>query len=386
MFISNVSKVAYVDPWNIPLDERIRILSKGRRRVAYFYDEANNSTFRYRAYNMAQVLNSDDGCEVSSSYFFLRDLHLIDRIAHIADVLVICRSLYSHRINQLITRFRNKGKRVLFDIDDLVFDPKYAHLVINTLDLDVGDPNVWKDWFSMFARHGEVLRLCDGAITTNEFLASKLEDYSGLPAKVVPNFLNQEQIYLSEKIYREKQETNFARDEKITVGYFSGSPSHNLDFAIITTALEDIFEKDPRVELMIVGYIEAGAALSKYSERIKYQPFQDYINLQRLVGCVEFNLVPLQSNVFSNCKSELKYFDAAVVGTNSIVSPSYTYSSAIQDGRNGYIAQAHQWASVLSRAIDNMADYSEMAAIAYDDAHSKFSWKTQCESIIQAVF
>ncbi len=62
-------------------------------RVAYFYERADNSTFRYRIYNMVQVLNSvADG--PSASYFFLDDLHRLDDIAERADVLVICRAGY----------------------------------------------------------------------------------------------------------------------------------------------------------------------------------------------------------------------------------------------------------------------------------------------------
>ena len=64
--LESVAAVPYRDPWQLPLSERLKALSRGRRRVAYFYELADNSTFRYRVYNMAQVLNEapdaeDDG-------------------------------------------------------------------------------------------------------------------------------------------------------------------------------------------------------------------------------------------------------------------------------------------------------------------------------------
>jgi glycosyltransferase involved in cell wall biosynthesis len=158
-----------------------------------------------------------------------------------------------------------------------------------------------------------------------------------------------------------------------------------LDYAIITSALEEVLENDKRVELMVVGYIEAGPSLNRFGSRIKRQPFHDYVNLQRLICSVEFNLMPLQSNVFTNCKSELKYFEAAIVGTLSIASPSHAYAAAIQDGENGYIAQAHQWASVIQRAIEDNGAYAEMAATAYADAYSKYAWLNQRETIINAL-
>lgn len=385
MFQVDIPAILYSDPWIISLDERIKALVRGKLRIAYFYESANNSTFRYRAYNMVQVINEGNNSDVSASYFFLDDWHRIDEIANFADVLVICRSGFSHYINQLITKFKVRRKRVLFDIDDLVFNTSYSQLIMNTLDCDLSKHESWDCWFAYIGRMGETLRLCDRAVTTNDFLAARIADFSGLPVSVVPNFINKEQLEISETLFRNKEKSAFARDDKITLGYFSGSPSHNLDYAIITSALEEVMENDSRVELMVVGYIEAGTTLSRFGSRIKYQPFQDYVNLQRLISRVEYNLIPLQSNVFTNCKSELKYFEAAIVGTLSIASPSYTYACAIQDGENGYVAQAHQWKSVIHNAIENIDTYPDMAATAYADALSKYAWFNQRESILNAL-
>ncbi len=385
MFLAELPAVPYGDPWNLPLHERIRMLARGQRRVAYFYEMANNSTFRYRTYNMVQVLNEGEFRDVSASYFFLEDLHRVDEIADLADVLVICRSRYCHQVSQLVTKFRVRDKRVLFDIDDFVFDASYTHLIVNTLDQDLDNPALWDFWFAYISRMGEALRLCDGAITTNTYLAAKIEAFSGLPVAVVPNFINKEQLEVSDALFQAKVASGFARNDKMTIAYFSGSPSHNLDFAIIESAIEEVMAEDARVELMTVGYIEAGPALGRFGGRVKRQPFHDYVNLQRLVGSVEFNLMPLQANVFTHCKSELKYFEAAIVGTQSIASPANTYAAAITNGRNGYIAQAHQWVSVMRRAMDNMASYPEMAQTAHAEVRSKYAWFNQRDCILQAV-
>ena len=249
MFATSIPPVPYVDPWSQTLPARLATLSRARVRVAYFYEEPNNSTFRYRAYNMAQVLNETS--EVSASYFFLADSACFNEIADIADLLVICRSRYCHRINNLVTMFRARGKRVLFDVDDLVFDPDYAHLVVTTLGLDVGQKGLWDDWFAMISRMGQTLKLCDGAITTNEFLANRIADYSGLPVAVVPNFMNKEQLNLAERVFAEKQQGGFVGNGKITLGYFSGSPSHRLDYAIAEPALMEVLKLRPEVEVTV---------------------------------------------------------------------------------------------------------------------------------------
>ena len=379
-----VQEVSYTDPWCASLPERLRMLAAGKFRVAYFYEKADNSTFRYRVYNMVQVLNAT-GLDVSASYFFLDDLHRLGEIEDIADMLVICRTKYDNRINHLISAFQKRRKRVLFDIDDFVFNTDYVHLLLCTLDQDLANPKVWDDWFSYSSRLGTTLKLCDGAITTNDYLAERIREFTGAPVSVIPNFMNREQLDISDRVLAAKRSLKPGGNGLIHLGYFSGSPSHNRDFAIVAPALEALLEEDSRLGVVVVGYIEPGPALERFGSRVKRFPFHDFVNLQRLIGSVEFNLMPLQFNAFTNCKSELKYFEAAIVGTQSIASPTHTYSAAIRDGKNGYIAQAHQWASVIQRAIENIGTYNDMVESAHSDVRVKYVWSNQRETILRAL-
>ena len=235
---------AFAAPWDVPLPERMQALARGETAVAYFYEQPDDSTFRYRIYNMTQVLCSPESA-VSASYFFHADLHRLPEIAETADMLIICRTRYDHRVNRLINAFRRRGKRVLFDIDDLVFDTDYGHLVQWTLDQDLRNPAVWDDWFAYSSRLGTTLRLCDGAITTNDYLAARIADYADVPVAVVPNYMNREQLAVSEPIFAARRKRNVGEDGTIRLGYFSGSPSHNRDFAIVAPALETVLEEDP---------------------------------------------------------------------------------------------------------------------------------------------
>ena len=65
--------------------------------------------------------------------------------------------------------------------------------------------------------------------------------------------------------------------------------------------------------------------------------------MQREQAKVDINIVPLVNNEFSNCKSELKYFETAIVGTPTCATPSFTYSSAIENGENGYLCEKGEW-------------------------------------------
>jgi glycosyltransferase involved in cell wall biosynthesis len=385
MFPIELGEVPYQDPWLRSIDERLAQLAKGEQRVAYFYESPNNSTFRYRAYNMVTVINQTVGTRVSADYFFLSDSAHLSQIVDLADVLVVCRSRYEYRLNHWITRFKNRGKRVLFDVDDLVFNPSHAHMIMNTLAQDSDVSEVWDYWFSYLSRMQESLKLCDGAITTNAYLGQQITSCTGLPVEVVPNFMNEEQLTISNTIFQSKKSSNFAKQGSIVLGYFSGSPSHKLDYAMVEPAIAQVMGKDDRVQLMLAGYIEPEQALAPFGGRIQRVPFSDYVNLQRWIGSVDFNLVPLQSNIFTNCKSELKYFEAAALGTPTIASPTFTYANAIEDGVNGRLAKAHEWADVIMAAIDEEDRYPEMAIKAHDHALAHYAWDKQYNTVMKAL-
>ncbi len=305
MFIlEKVPAVPYAAPWDLPYQERLNMLRRGSKRVAYFVESANCSTFRYRVYNMVQVLN-DQPEEVSASYFFLSDMHHVNDIANCADMLVICRARYDHHIYHLIHAFKRRNKKVLFDVDDLVFNTDYAHLACKTTDYLMGTGQEWDYWFAYMSRMGATLRLCDGGIATNAFLADHMHAFSGLPMNAVPNFLNREQLDISNTIFELRQTISCKQDDNISIGYFSGSPSHVHDFAIALPAIESLLTEMPNLSLALTGYIDANVLRSRFGRsRIHYFQFSDFINLQRLIGSVDFNLVPLQHNAFTQCKSE----------------------------------------------------------------------------------
>lgn len=375
----------YVDPWLSSTQERLSLLARGERRVAYYYEEPNSSTFRYRAYNMAQLLNAQPGNHYAGSYFFRRDLVAMQDIVDRADVLVVCRSGYEHRLVRLMDRFARQGKPVLFDVDDLVIDTRHAHLLIGTLGLDKDDPHVWDDWFGMIARMRATLEHCDGVITTNPFLAERIRECTGKPVAVVPNFMNREQLAVSQRLWSAKQDGGFASDPPVTLGYFSGTPSHRLDYALVEPAIARLMQRQPRLGLMLVGFIEPGPVLARFAARIQRQPFVDWIKLQQLVASVEVNLMPLQSNVFTDCKSPLKYFEAAAVGTVSVASPTVNHLACIDDGVNGCIARGHEWEERIDALLADPAAYRAMAERARADALQRHAWTQQLPALLQTL-
>lgn len=385
MYLLDIPPYKYQDPWNTSLEYRIKLLFRRKRKVAYFYENPDNSTFRYRVYNMVQVINQLSP-EISASYFTLGEIQALIKIVDMVDVLVICRSKYTDHMNRLITKAKNHGVEVIFDVDDLVFNPAYVQLVLDTLDQDFNNPNLWDFWYAYMGRIGGVLQLCDRAITTNSYLAARISDYAHVNVSIIPNFINMEQLEYSRQIFAAKQNSGFARDGRIHIGYFSGTPSHNKDLCVAADALVEIMKQYPNVNLRVVGYVNLNGAFHNFKSRVEWFPLQDFVNLQKLIGEVEVNIVPLQENTFTNCKSELKYFEAGIVGTTSLTSPTSTYKKAIQQGINGFVSNSYEWYDRLSYIVNNIDSLQSISEKAFADSETKHSWNSQFENIIEALF
>ena len=342
MFVFDSKEVPAKEPWHLGFEQRWLQLTAGRRRIAYLYDQVDNSTFRYRIYNMVQAIGLT-GKDVSASWFFADEFSRLQRLPDVADVLVVVRAKYTDRLNGLVLTFKERGKPVFYDVDDLVFDTRYANLLIHTLDQDLEHPGVWDFWFAYMGRIGAALQLCDRVIVTNPFLAGQAIELTGKPADVLPNFLNLEQVAVSDELLAAKEAAGFRRNRHYEIAYFSGSPSHRRDLDLVTATIADVLDEFPETRFQLMGFIDIPERLKPFAARVRYVPFSDFITLQRRIAEVELSIVPLQNNVFTNCKSELKFFEAAVVGTMTLASKISTYASAIEDGRDGFLAAPIDW-------------------------------------------
>jgi len=376
--------VSYTDPWPTPLAERLRRTRQGKHRVAYLYDTLDSGTFRYRVYNMIQALTERP--EIAATYFTGDELPALASALPDLDVLVVGRYRYTNELSQLICRARDYGKRVFFDTDDLVFDLDYVPLMAATLDLDLLHPDLWDPWFAMVGRMGAALKLCEAALTTNEHLAERIRCFTAKRVTVIPNFINREQYALSQQLYAQKQASGFARDGRVHLGYFSGSATHNKDLEVAAGAIARLLGNNPDVVLRVVGFMELKGPLRELGARIERIEFQDFLNLQRHVAEVELNLVPLQDNEFTNCKSELKYFEAGIVGTLTIASPVFSYRQSMKDGATGFLARDYEWDSKLAAALQRLGDYRALAEAAQRDCEQRYLWHRHTDLIAETLF
>ena len=377
MFNLNASNYTLFTPhYREPIGSRLSTLLKGTLRIAYVYESPDYSTFRYRVHNMVEAINLEAqrrSTAISASYFTNLDGDFLPLVVDSADVLVLSRYRHSDYLERLLERARSRGATILFDIDDLVFDVDHISALARAIQID--DAHL-----SLFAgdavRFRKTIDLCDAALVSTPVLASQLTQLSGLDATVVPNFMNCAQLSISNALFETKQQTGFAWSDPTLVGYFSGSATHNYDFELVAEVLGDFLTQWPHAQLRVVGDVDSRLLTRFGRARIQRLQKVDYLTLQRLIAEVEFNLVPLVKSTFTDCKSELKYFEAAAVGVPSLASSTDAYSRAIAHGINGFVVDPGDWRRALEDAMDlihSTQNYADMAIEAHRDAVRTFS-------------
>lgn len=351
-------QVTEAAPWKIEtLQDRLSALKRpASLRIAYIYTEAEAGTFRYRCWNMCRALK-DYSSQIAGSCFFLSEYEAAGAIAAACDVMVFCRVQWDGRLATFMSAGRAHHCRLLYDIDDFIFDPEFVWEVARQLNIPDGHPTL-DVLFLQSARMYAVLRQCDGFITTTGPLAEQLSRC--LPTgsgAIVRNSLNDLQIAVSMEALRRKEALGWGRTSEIHIGYFSGSATHARDLQLVTPALGRLTSRNDALRLHLVGFVDTSGELQGLRDRIAVHPMTDPFTLQNLIAATEINIAPLVDNLFTRCKSELKWFEAAVAGSITVATPTPPFSAAIRDGENGFLAEPGLWDEALQRAIETIGDH-----------------------------
>lgn len=321
---------------------------KGKKIAIYLVENKMIAQFRYRCQNpLETTLESEKWQAV---YYEEKEMDALREILPNCNLFIIERkSIWRGPEYELVKICRQNNIRILYDIDDLVFDVKDVPRLMKTLN----SKNILY-WMVYVLGVRKIAKRADGFLVTNDFLGERVKNSLGKPYKVIRNSLNSKQVEVSAECRENKLKENIFR-----IGYFSGTPTHVNDFRLAFPELRDFLDKYDDTVLEIVGFMQLGVEAQKMMNqgKIIFSPPVDFIELQRKISAVDINIAPLLENDFTNCKSELKFFEAAVVDTPTIASPTYTFKKAIKNGVNGYLAEPGQW----GRRLEEL----------YNDAHKR---------------
>jgi O-antigen biosynthesis protein len=304
---------------------------------------------RYRAHHVAEELEIHGLCSAVT----IQDN---PSLAHYADkfkIFVFHRIIYTPAIEKLLRKIKEQNKEIIFDTDDLLFDEAYlaqSDYLNNINDLE---KKAYAKGLGAEILNDPYVKVC---MTTTTYLADKLRE-RGKKVFVVPNKLSNKDLEMTDVILSERKrikESN-QNNNTIKIGYFSGTISHNKDFAVISDALMKIMEKYSHVELVLVGPLDIENKLNKFKDRVTQLPYVPRKKHFENVSMVDVNLLPLETgNPYCESKSELKFFEAGILGVPTVASGTQTLREAIIDGEDGYLADTkEEWENKLGQLIED---------------------------------
>lgn len=343
-------------------------LKRGRGlRILYITSQleaSSGQTVRYRVVNLRQALRgrADTLFEVMENGVYLDDA-MIAR----ASLIVLMRQNWSGMTETLVNKAQAYKVPVVFDIDDIIFLPEYAadfcRVIGNT------ENETLTLYTGAFENYNYTFRHCR-TVTASTFYIADLAAKRQVPSFVIHNGLNRRQLRIAGHI-RIPADNGQLR----YISYLSGTKTHDRDFAVVLPALEKILNEYENVRLRIFGYIDIQSLPDTIRQKVEHIGYMKWDRLLKQSAGSYINLAPLDiSNPFCQAKSELKYFESAVVGVPTIASATDTFSRCIRHGENGLLAvTTADWYTCIKSLLDNRKLYDKIRLQARREAIEKYS-------------
>ncbi|MBB2191380.1 glycosyltransferase [Gluconacetobacter azotocaptans] len=290
---------------------------------------------------------------------------------HWADLIVLWRVEFSGHVDTLLALARARGTVLAFDADDIVFEPSLARADLIDGIRTGGAPVARIE--RMFSDMQRTLQACDLGVAPTRALAERMRPLAPLTF-VWPNIYDAETLRRSRQAVRRRAACS--PDGLVRIGYATGSRTHQRDFRQALAGLLRVMEQRPAVRLVL--FREAGGGrpllltdefpeLRPHAARIEWRDMVPLAALPDEMARLDISIAPLEvGNPFCEAKSELKFFEAALAGVCSVVSPTAPFRDAVRHGVTGMLADgAREWAEALLTLVDDPALRRRMARDAF---------------------
>ena len=312
-------------------------------RQVLFIVGIDGAPLRYRVRLPAEALALQG---IQSDVRHYRDPSLRTLLAR-ADAVVLYRVPATAQILDLI---RDATVPVLFDVDDLVFDPDLESEIPALRVLPEQEAQLW---MRGVRRYRTTLEACDAYVGSTELLCEHVTALTGIPPHRFSNGVGLVTARGSDQALRRPR-----RPGPLRIGYFSGTTTHDRDWQVVEPAVLEVLARHPDAELWLVGHLRPTPAVQVLGDRLHQLPLQDWRTLPELLRDLDVNLAPLELDLgrFNEAKSAIKYLEAALVATPTVATPTQPFREAVRHGVNGVLATTHdEWVAALDELLSDAA-------------------------------
>lgn len=344
----NNSKPQYSPLWN---GENVN----PKFQIAYFNGCPDGRSDRYRIYNMVDEFTRRNIIADVYSYGSLKKLSEHS----LYDILVLfrCANYDWAEMKELLEKYKDENIPILYDVDDYLLDR------ITECDRK---------------KVMETINKCDGITVTTGYLAKLYRDKLNKKVWIIQNSINPEQYKLAKQLSKPQKKNT------VTICYLCGTNTHDKDFSCIEKVLYEVLSAHPEVKLYLIGPLSQSCLFEPIKKQIIRMKYMPYLQLQCLTAEMDINIAPLVIDDFNQSKSELKIFEAALVGVPTIASPIEPYKNLISSGVNGYIAYTQEdWKEQLETLIASPELRKKMGMRAKEDFVEHYRIENVAETAIQ---
>lgn len=332
-----------------------------------------------RKYRVVQKLELLYGQGIDCHMSHVDDQVRVYNLMQTATHLLFYRVLASPVVDHYIAEAQRLGLVLAHDIDDPIFDANTYRANRNLETLTEAER---EHLLNSAELHLKVMRQCRHQLVSTRGMAERVQALLGVEAFVWPNVVDAETQQIAARLEGRPR----AASEETVVAYMSGSRAHDRDFESIAPVLADMLERHPTVVLMLVGYVEVPAQLAPYNDRLRRIPFGNYHEYFNALARAELVVVPLLIDAFNDCKSAIRFYEAALLGIPVVASRVGQFSEVIEPGVTGYLAaDSDEWAAALASLLSDAALRHRMGEAAQSAVNTRHTVQAIVPQVLPAL-
>lgn len=261
---------------------------------------------------------------------------------------------------------RKENKIMVLDVDDSLWDvqPDNPSYIVFQKD---------KEHIKNFTA---ICNEVDYITTTNKYLKNVIIHNTNQQRNRIDIFPN----YIDLDIY--KFRPRFKDTNEIQLIHF-GSTTHFADLANkeFADGIDRIFKNYPNVKLLTVGAFNPRYKRrwgTRYNNGFGDRDVYTWIN-EKFPGYMEESdilVVPLEDNIYTKCKSNIKWLEASSAKLPGVYQDMRQYSESIEEGKTGFLAKrSKDWYKGIKKMIDNKDLRKEVGENAFKEIKENWQMK-----------
>lgn len=321
---------------------------------------------KYRVIQKLEILQ-EQGIWVNYSHW--EDVPRSRHILQLATTAIFYRTRAGTIFDEHLRECRRLGVETAYDLDDPIFSRRIYERNINLNFLDTAEKTAL---IATTDQYLLAMRATDYVIGSTPRICQEMAQLVRAPVYLWRNALDHEawhaaSLVMSGRVPEQK------KPDAVTIAYASGSRAHEADFRVAERALRKVMLARPEVRLKVIGYLNLPDSFKDLARRIDVLPFSGYQDyLAELAQC-DFSIVPLVDDAFNDCKSAIRYLDAASVGVPTLASAVGDMKHVVKNGETGITVSNSGWTEALHRMTTDAGLRQRLSAAALTDVRANHS-------------